>query len=100
MLVGWVRGGICDVEIIRNTVPGVGTMHQFVTRAGQRLGVLVEDDKRSLFVFGPEDPDSPSQTIVLDQDESDLLADVLHSRSITDRIADLERKVAAVVGGS
>ncbi|MGH3759460.1 hypothetical protein [Actinophytocola sp.] len=77
-------------------MPGVGTMHHFTTRSGQRFGVLVEGSKHGLVVFGSEDQDTPSQTIVLEQDESDLLADVLHSRSIMDRLAELERRVDAV----
>lgn len=86
------------MEITRNTVPGVGTIHHCTTRGGQRFGVLVEGDTRSVVTFGPADPDTPSQIIVLEQDESDLLAAILQSRPITDRLADLERRVAAVVG--
>lgn len=85
------------MEVVRNTVPGVGMVHEFITRRGQQFSVLVEDGTRSLFTFGSGDPDSPAQAITLDQDEADLLADVLHSRSISDRLAQLERTVAAVV---
>lgn len=86
------------METSRNTVPGVGTIHHFTTRGGQHLGVLVEADERSLLAYGSADPDTPSQVIVLEQDEADLLAEVLQSRPIPDRLADLERRVAAVVG--
>lgn len=86
------------METIRNTVPGVGTIHHFTTRGGQQFGVLVEGDKTSIVAYGAADPDVPAQIIALEQDESDLLAQILHSRPITDRLADLERRVAAVVG--
>lgn len=86
------------MDITPATVHGVGTVHHMTTRDGQRFGVLVERDARSLFVFGPDDPDTPAQTIALAQDEADLLAELLHSRPTADRLADLERKIAAVTG--
>lgn len=84
------------MDINHTTVPGVGTVHHLTTRDGQRFGVLVEQGKRSLFVFGADDPDTPAQTIALAPDEADLLAELLHSRPTADRLADLERKIAAV----
>ena len=84
------------MDITRTTVHGVGTVHHMTTRDGQRFGVLVEQEARSLFVFGADDPDTPAQTSALAQDEADLLAALLHSRPTADRLADLERKIAAV----
>lgn len=84
------------MDITRTTVPGVGTVHHLTTRDGQRFGVLIEQEARSLFVFGADDPDTPAQTIALAPDEADLLAELLHSRPTADRLADLERKIAAV----
>ncbi|MCE6999083.1 hypothetical protein LZG04_30400 [Saccharothrix sp. S26] len=73
------------METVRSTVPGVGTAHHFTTRGGQRLAVLVQHGVRRLFVFGPEDPDTPAQTVVLGWEEADVLADVLRSRSAAER---------------
>jgi TrkA domain protein len=84
------------MDITHSTVRGVGAVHHLTTRGGQRFGVLVEGDTRRLFVFGPDDDDTPAQTITLAQDEADLLADLLHSRPTADRLAALERKIAGV----
>ncbi|MBB4905058.1 hypothetical protein [Actinophytocola algeriensis] len=87
------------MDITRATVHGAGAVHHLTTRGGQRLGVLVETERRSLFVFGAEDPDAPAQTIALAQDEADLLADLLHSKPTADRLAELERKIAGATEG-
>ncbi|WP_395108423.1 hypothetical protein [Actinomadura sp. SCN-SB] len=89
------------------TVPGAGTLHHLRTRHGQRLGVLLHaHGERVLFIYdlppdgggaGPGeaiDPDSPGRSIVLDADEADQLAQLLHDQPITDRLAELERRLA------
>ncbi|WP_169944582.1 hypothetical protein [Microbispora sp. H11081] len=87
------------MDVTRATLPGVSTVvHQFVTRDGQRFGVLVEKaGGRRILVYDSADPDTPLQTITLDQGEADELADILHSRPVLDRIAYLERRFAEFV---
>jgi TrkA domain protein len=83
------------VDIIRNTIPGIGHSHDCTTRAGQRFGVLVEHTgRRRLLVHGRGGDDAVPEQIVLDPDEADQLADLLHQRSVADRLAELERQVA------
>ena len=82
------------MDITRNTIPGIGHAHDCTTRAGHRFGVLVEHTgRRRLLVHGRVDDEVPEQ-VVLDSDEGDLLADLLHQRSVADRLAELERQVA------
>ncbi|WP_346109454.1 hypothetical protein [Nonomuraea maheshkhaliensis] len=93
------------MDVTRMTVPGNGPgrdiVHHLVTRAGQRFGLLVESGGRRRFlVYDSADADEPVQTIVLDQDEADQIADLLHSRSLPDRLADLERRVARLTGAT
>ncbi|MEU8354744.1 hypothetical protein AB0C27_01920 [Nonomuraea sp. NPDC048882] len=93
------------MDVTRTTVPGNGPgrdiVHHLVTRAGQRFGLLVESGGRRRFlVYDSADADEPVQTIVLDQDEADQIADLLHSRSLPDRLADLERRVARLTGAT
>lgn len=86
------------MEITRTTIPGVGHSHDCRTRAGQRFGVLVErSGRRRLLTYGtgrPDDDAAPAEQILLDADEADQLADLLHQRSVADRLAELERRVA------
>lgn len=86
------------MDITRNTIPGVGHTHDCTTRAGQRFGVVVEHSGRRLLLFDGRDDEVPEQ-VVLDPDEADLLADLLHQRSVADRLAELERQVAELARG-
>ncbi|GIG90323.1 hypothetical protein [Plantactinospora endophytica] len=89
------------MDITRTTVPGVGVVHHFLTRGGQRFGVLVDQPgRRSLLLYGPDDPDVPVERVPLDHDEADQIAEVLHSTSVADRLASLERRLADLHGGS
>jgi TrkA domain protein len=40
----------------------------------------------------------PRHSIVLEQEEADQLAEMLHSRTIPDRLAALERRLAELAG--
>ena len=76
------------MDISHTIVPGIGIVHHCSTRGGQRFGVVVDDANRhSLLVYDPADPDPdvPCQSIVLEQDEADQLAE-------------LERRLAELVG--
>lgn len=76
------------------TVPGTGTLHHRLTRGGQRLAVLAQGAERTLFVYGSGAEDTPLRTIVLARDEADDLAELLHSSSVPDRLALVERHLA------
>ncbi|MGC5012883.1 hypothetical protein ACLQ2R_19145 [Streptosporangium sp. DT93] len=83
------------MDVTRTTVPGTGTLVHFATREGQGLAVLVErEGLRRLLVYGQGD--EPSQSIPLERDEADQLARVLQSRSVDDRLATLERRMAVI----
>jgi|GEM_PF-1404428 len=83
------------MDITRTTVPGTGTLFHFATRDGQRLAVMVEGDgPRRLLVY--DAGDEPAQTIALEQDEADQIAQVLHSRSVNDRLTALEQRIADI----
>jgi len=93
------------MEITRTSVPGVGMMHHCVTRGGQHFRVLEnKSGSRTLYMYGPSDahdeaaPDEQFVTIELDEDEADYLANMLHSRPIPDRVADLERRFTEIAG--
>lgn len=86
------------MRIDRTTVPGGGTLHHIVTRAGGRLCVLVtRDGERQVFVYD-DDSDEPAKELVLAPDEADGVAEILHSRPIADRVRSLERRVDALIG--
>ena len=87
------------MEITHSTVPGAGVLHDCLTRDGQQFRILVARPGRyEIFVYDQADPDRIAGTIVLEEDEADQVAEVLHSQPITDRIAELERRVARLAG--
>lgn len=87
------------MDITRTTLPGGGVVHHLRTRAGQRFGALVDNtDRRWLLIYDSVDPDVPSQRIALDPDEADQLAGILHTRSVADRLADVELRLAELLG--
>jgi len=90
------------VDITYSTVPGAGALHQLRTRGGQHFGVLVDRAGRcSLLIYDADDPDDadvPVQVIVMEQDEADRIAEILHSRPLPDRLADVERRLAELTG--
>ncbi|GII00396.1 SPFH domain-containing protein [Planobispora takensis] len=89
-----------NVEIIRTTIPGTGTVHHLTARSGHRFGVLVDDaaDQLCLLVYGLTDPDTPAQCIVMERDEAGQLAEILQVRPLADRIADLEHRLTELTG--
>ena len=89
------------MEMTHTTVPGFGVLHDFVTRDGQHFRIIVDrSNVRELHVYGPEEPSHPVASIVLEQDEADRAAEILHSRPMADRLAEIERRVAEIAGGS
>ena len=88
------------MHIHRNTVPGNDVVvHHITTRGGERLCLMVDDGgSRHLFTYDGGDLDTPAWEIVLEPDEADQLAEMLHSRSIKDRLVSLERRVDELIG--
>lgn len=87
------------MRIDRTTVPGNGTLHRIVTRDGEPLCLLVDAaSNRHLFTYGGADRDVPAREIVLEPDEADRLAEILHSHPLADRLLSLERRVDELIG--
>lgn len=93
------------MNITRTSIHGVGMMHDCITRSGAHFRVLEEKSgDRKLYVYSPTDAhgspgtDEEVATINLDEDEADILANILHSRPIPDRVAHLERRFSEMTG--
>lgn len=85
--------------IERTTVPGGGALHHIVARHGGRFCLLVDaESNRRLFIYDDPDLDVPAYEIVLEPDEADQLANILHSRPVADRLLSLERQVNELIG--
>jgi TrkA domain protein len=91
--------GGASMRIDRTTVAGNGLLHHIIPRRGGRFGLLVDaDNSRHLFTYEESDPDVPAQAILLEPDEADQVAEILHSQPTTDRLLALERRVRELIG--
>jgi TrkA domain protein len=87
------------METTHSTVPSVGLLHDCQTRDGQQFRILVDrPGRREIFVYDSAETDRVVAKIVLEEDEADQVAELLHSKPLTDRIAELERRVARLAG--
>ena len=85
-----------DIEETR--LPGIGLRHDFVTRAGRRLGIVSQrTGERDLVVYDPDDPDACSTSVELTEQESDALAELLGAPRIVQRLKRLRDEVEGLV---
>ncbi|MFC4637055.1 cation:proton antiporter regulatory subunit [Deinococcus hohokamensis] len=76
------------VKLDETVLPGVGVRHDFDGRYGKRVGVITHrDGRREIFVSRRDDPDACAQSIVLSDDESEVVADLLGGSTVTRRLA-------------
>lgn len=81
-----------DIEETR--LPGVGIRHDFVTKAGNRLGLLSHlSGRRELLVYDDADPDSCSNLIELEEDDVRVLAELLGADHVTEHLTELRQSV-------
>jgi len=81
------------MRITQSTVPGGGVLHDIVTRGGEAFRVLVEPSGERVLVIEAPDSDRPLAEVLLESDEADAVAEILHSAPIVDRVASLERRL-------
>ena len=77
------------VKLDETMLPGVGMRYDFDGRFGKRIGVITHrDGRRELFVSRREDPDATEKSLVLTEEESAVVADLLGGSTVTRRVAD------------
>ncbi|TLK46296.1 TrkA C-terminal domain-containing protein, partial [Glutamicibacter sp. V16R2B1] len=66
---------------------------------GGRLGVVSRHDgRRGLVIYDAEDPDASRESITLTPEEGDVLSELLGAPHIVQRLADISRAFAGLVG--
>ena len=64
-------------QIESTHLPGVGDRRDFVTEAGDRIGIVTyQDGRRKLVVFDREDPDRCQAVVELAEDDLRQLAEL------------------------
>lgn len=86
------------MEIEQTALPGIGLRHEFTTRSGRRIGVVSHrTGRRDLVIYDPDDPDRACETVKLNDEEADALAELLGAPRIIQRLNDLHREVEGLV---
>lgn len=81
-------------ELNETHLPGVGERLEFVSEAGNRVGVVHHrTGQRELFVCSPTDPDAVAMSVDLTDEESHALADALGGSSIVEGMRGLAKRV-------
>jgi K+:H+ antiporter subunit KhtT len=81
-------------EIEETDLPGVGLRFEFVTDAGNRIGVIHHrSGRRELFACEADDPDAVSVSLRLSDDESHALADALGGSTVVENLNTLEQRI-------
>ncbi len=87
------------MDIEETALPGIGLRHDFMTRAGRRVGVVSHHGgRRELVVYDAADPDACRESITLTAEESDVLSELLGAPHIVEKLADLSSAFAGLVG--
>jgi TrkA domain protein len=89
------------VEVVRTALPGIGLRHEFYTDKGQHAAVVSHvSGRRDIVIYRQHDPDSVASTLSLSTDEAnglaELLAELLGTARIVERLADLQRQVVGL----
>lgn len=81
-------------EIQETLLPGVGVRHDFVTKAGERIGMISHrTGRRDLLVYDRTDPDACQVVVRLEEQDSRILADLLGASHVTERLTKLQQSV-------
>ena len=70
-------------KVEKTQLPGVGIRHDFVTKSGERIGVITHrTGRKELLIYDKRDPDACRETVRLDDDDSRTLAELLGSAQV------------------
>ncbi|MEV8638229.1 cation:proton antiporter regulatory subunit [Streptosporangium sp. NPDC051023] len=86
------------MEVEQTALPGIGLRHEFTTRSGRRIGIVSHrTGRRDLVIYDPADPDRACETVKLNDEEADALAELLGAPRIVQRLNALHREVEGLV---
>ena len=81
-------------RIEETQLPGIGVRHDFMTRAGARVGVITHRTGRhELLIYSHRDPDACSEVLRLDEEEGHALADLLGGTSVAESVQDATQEI-------
>jgi TrkA domain protein len=80
------------MEIRRTALPRIGMRHELTTRSGRRLGVVSHrTGRRDLVIYDQDDADLACETVELDGDEANAVAELLGGPRVDHGLEELHR---------
>ena len=78
-------------EVNETKLPGLGIRFDFVTRRGNRIGVLHHrTGRRELLLYDFDDPDACREVVALDEEDSRILAELLGGSRVAEQLDRLQ----------
>ena len=75
------------MEVEQTALPGIGLRHEFTTRSGRRIGVVSHrTGRRDLVIYDADDPDRACETVKLNDEEANALAELLGAAAHRQRL--------------
>jgi TrkA domain protein len=84
--------GMADIE--ETVLPGVGVRHDFMTKAGHRVGVISHrSGSKELLIYSERDPDTCEERVRLEAGESQVVGELLGAATVTERLVNIPQSV-------
>jgi len=81
-------------EVEETRLPGVGIRHDFVTKSGQRIGMISHfSGRRDLLIYNDADPDSCKDTVELEDHDSRVLSELLGASHVTEHLTQVQQAI-------
>jgi TrkA domain protein len=87
-----------SARVEQRALPGIGVCQDVVTRKGRRIGILTHrDGHRELVVYDRDDPDAAAESVPLNGDEANALAELLGAPQLVRQLAEAQEQVLGVL---
>ncbi|MFT7474534.1 MAG: TrkA domain protein [Verrucomicrobiales bacterium] len=84
-------------EVRETKLPGVGVRHEFTTREGKDMAVVVHHDgRRELMTYEIEDPDCCTSLLTLSEHDTQTLAEILGVSHVAETVGEIRQDFDAV----
>ncbi len=83
------------MSVVRETkLPGVGVRHEFTTRDGSDVAVVVHHDgRREIMTYEQQDPDACTSVVTLSETDTQTLAEILGVSHVTETVAAVRQDI-------
>jgi len=93
-----VRSKGSTIDVISRALPGIGVAQEFELHSGRRIGIVTRRDGLvDLVIYDADDPDAAHDTIELNDDEANVVAEILGAPQMVEVLSNLQRKAGGLL---